>query len=162
MTRTFVGILLIALIGQAAGAIDGSIRHVRISAAPSAAVNPGDESGPESGLPFFLNIPQAQALFEAGETIFADARPLDQFEEAHISGAEHLDPDAFVEGEDPDFVYTYPYEQRIVIYCQGGECDASELVAIRLQEFGFMNVHILQPGYPGWVEAGQPTEVGKP
>ena len=63
-------------------------------------------------------------------------------------------------GAEPDFVYLYPPEQIIVIYCPGGECDASELVSIRLQERGFSNTHILKPGYPGWVEAGLPTEAG--
>ena len=162
MTRTLIGILAIALIGQVAGAINGSIRQVRTSAAP-VVIEGEDNATDENGeLPFFLDIPQAQALFDAGETIFADARPLDQYAEGHIAGAEHLDPNAFFGGEEPDFVYTYPYEQLIVIYCPGGECDASELVAIRLQGFGFMNVHILQPGYPGWVDAGLPTEVGQP
>jgi len=165
MTRTLIGILVIALLGQVAGAIDGSIRHVRISAAPAVAdgqAGAGVESEPGGELPFFLDIAQGRALFEAGDTIFADARPIDQYEQGHIAGAEHLDPDAFTSGEDPDFVYTYPYDQRIVIYCPGGECDASELVAIRLQGYGYMNVHVLQPGYPGWVDAGLPTEVGAP
>ena len=160
--KTLLGILIIALLGQVAGAINGSIRQVRTSAAP-VVIEGEDNATDENGeLPFFLDIPQAQALFDAGETIFADARPLDEYEEGHIAGAEHLDPNAFFGGEDPDFVYSYPYEQLIVIYCPGGECDASELVAIRLQGFGFMNVHILQPGYPGWVEAGLPTEEGAP
>ena len=157
MTRTIIGIVVIALLGQVAGAIDGSVRHVRTTAAPTA--TPTTANG---ALPFFLDIPQARALFESGEAVFADARPLDQYEEGHIAGAEHLDPDAFFGGEDPDFVYTYAMDQRVVIYCPGGDCDASELVAIRLQGFGFTDVHVLQPGYPGWVEAGLPTEVGLP
>jgi rhodanese-related sulfurtransferase len=156
MTRTIIGIVVIALLGQAAGAIDGAFRHVRTTAAPV------DGGRVDEALPFFLDVPQAQALFEKGEVVFADARPLEQYEEGHIAGAEHLDPDAFFGNEDPDFVYTYRIDQRIVVYCPGGECDASELVAIRLQGFGFNNVHILLPGYPGWVEAGLPTEVGRP
>jgi len=159
--KTLLGILIIAIIGQVAGAIDGSVRSVRTTAAPIAEpVDGGDTTQQGETLGFYLNVPQAQALFEAGETVFADARPLDQYEEGHIAGAEHLDPDAFTTGEDPDFVYIYPMDQRIVIYCPGGDCDASDLVAIRLQDLGYTSVHVLKPGYPGWVEAGLPTEAG--
>jgi len=164
MTRTLIGIVIIALLGQAAGAIDGAFRSVRFTAAPTeTAPAPTDGAAPvESMLGYYIDVPQAKALFEAGDTVFADARPLEQYEEGHIAGAEHLDPDAFFGGEDPEFVYTYPMEQRIVIYCPGGECDASELVAVRLEGFGFSNLHILKPGYPAWVEAGLPTEAGAP
>ena len=177
MTKTLFGILAIAILGQIAGAIDGSIREVSLSAAPAAApgeppanMNARAEADGDAGatepqtveLGFFIDIPQAKTLFEAGDAVFADARPLDQYEEGHIVGSEHLDPNLFFGGEDPDFVYIYPIEQRIVIYCQGGQCDASELVAIRLQGFGYSNLHILKPGYPAWVEAGLPTEAGQP
>ncbi|MCB9847694.1 MAG: rhodanese-like domain-containing protein [Phycisphaeraceae bacterium] len=156
--KTLLGILIIALLGQAAGAIDSSMREIRFTAAPS-----GDEPGTDaSAVGYHLDVAQAKALYEAGDTVFADARPLEHYEEGHIAGAEHLDPDAFLEAEPPDFVFIYPPEQRIVIYCPGGECEASELVAVRLKGFGFTNLHILVPGYPGWVAAGLPTEEGAP
>jgi len=159
--KTILGIILIALLGQIAGAIDSSLREVRTSAAPTSTQAPDSSSdAPTESLPFFIDVSQAAALFEAGDTVFADARPVDQYIEGRIEGAEHLSPEAFLGGAEPDFVYMYPPEQRIVIYCPGGECDASELVAIRLQEYGFTNLHILEPGYPGWVEAGLPTESG--
>ena len=161
--KTLIGIIIIALLGQVAGAIDGSVRTVRTSAAPvsdPAPTSPSGDPTQPAPLSFYIDVAQAQALFESGEAVFADARPLDQFEAGHIEGAEHLDPDAFFGGAEPDFVYLYPPEQIIVIYCPGGECDASELVSIRLQERGFSNTHILKPGYPGWVEAGLPTEAG--
>lgn len=161
--KTLIGILIIALLGQVAGAIDGSVRTVRTSAAPAvdpAPTAPTDDPSQPAELGFYIDVSQAQALYEAGDAVFADARPLDQYEEGHIAGAEHLDPDAFFGGAEPDFVYLYPPDQIIVIYCPGGECDASELVSIRLQERGFSNTHILKPGYPGWVEAGLPTEAG--
>ncbi len=160
MARTLIGIVVIALLGQVVGAVDGSIRSVRTTAAPVTVLV--DDGTPQQGeaLGFYLDVPQAQALYEAGETVFADARPIEQYEEGHIAGAEHLDPDAFTASEDPDFVYIYSMDQRVVIYCPGGECDASDLVAIRLQDLGYTNVHVLKPGYPGWVEAGLPTETG--
>jgi len=46
-----------------------------------------------------------------------------------------------------------------VIYCKGGDCDESLLVAQELKGMGF-TCHIFLDGYPAWSEAGYPTVKG--
>src|SRR3990167_11456322 len=67
----------------------------------------------------------------------------------HIPGAIHLSKGVIerdIEKNIPDFNTT------IVVYCSGGFRCA--LVAENLQKMGYANVHSLDTGLRGWVEAG--------
>jgi 3-mercaptopyruvate sulfurtransferase SseA len=50
----------------------------------------------------------------------------------------------------------------IVVYCDGGDCEASHDMAIMLESAGYMEVYVLHDGYPGWERAGHPVEQGPP
>ncbi len=45
---------------------------------------------------------------------------------------------------------------RIVVYCDGTQCDLSHRVSERLQQLGFANVQILTNGWSVWRQAGLP------
>lgn len=93
------------------------------------------------------------------QVIFLDAREADKFAESHIPGAFNLTPDSFFNDTLPEGVGFWPKDSLIVVYCSGGECDASHLVQARLmQEKAFTSVFIIQAGLPGWQSAGLPTE----
>ena len=100
-------------------------------------------------------------FFEAGNGFLIDARPIDQYREGHIPGAFHIDVDAFRQGR-PEVLDFLPTDAEIVIYCGGGECDASHMVERMLQSHGYTNLKIFEPGYPAWEKAGQPVEKGDP
>jgi rhodanese-related sulfurtransferase len=53
-----------------------------------------------------------------------------------------------------------PPGDTVVIYCVGGECDASHNVARRLAQIGFTDLRIMGVGYTDWVNAGFPIEEG--
>lgn len=105
----------------------------------------------------------AQGLTEFGMADFIDARRGDEYEEGHIAGSFNIPPRAF-SGQTPAAIqsqdHLVPDGRAVIIYCNGGDCDASHLVAQYLEEMQFPYVFIMTDGYPAWVDAGYPTEAG--
>lgn len=126
---------------------------------------PGDpvpESVSESRtLGFEISTEDAFALWEQQLATFLDARSLEDFEAGHIADAYYLPYDELASGQIPEVVdFALSPDQPVVIYCSGGECDASHNAAALLQPMGFVTLHIYVDGYPGWVDAGHPIETG--
>ena len=96
------------------------------------------------------------------EVPFIDARRTSVYEEGHIAGARSIpvweaDLDErlkalYEEGLDP--------EAPIVVYCSGGNCEDSHMLAQRLWGLGLNNVLVYKDGYPDWVKNGGPTRTG--
>ena len=114
-----------------------------------------------------ISIEQAAALYNvwatdetgAAEVHFLDARTPEKFAEGRVAGALNVTPQSFFDGSLPEEIEYWPKDAPIVVYCDGGDCDASHQVQVRLaQAKGFENVFIIGDGYPKWVEAGLPTE----
>jgi rhodanese-related sulfurtransferase len=82
--------------------------------------------------------------------LWVDARSRAKYEHAHIPGAVLLNEEewnsltsAFSDAYDPDV--------PVVVYCDGGSCDASHAVADRLRkEFGLQKVYVLKGGWSAW------------
>lgn len=108
-----------------------------------------------------ITIEEAFKLFELGST-FVDARPLEEYLESHIPMAFALSPEAIETAQLDTFMSYNAPEQRVVIYCEGGDCHASESVGIYLQDLGYNTIHILTAGFPAWQEAGYEVETGNP
>jgi rhodanese-related sulfurtransferase len=53
-------------------------------------------------------------------------------------------------------------DDPIVIYCSGGDCRDSHLLASRLMLEGYGHLLIFRDGFPAWVAQGHPTEKGRP
>jgi rhodanese-related sulfurtransferase len=88
-----------------------------------------------------------------------DARPIDQYAAGHVSGAFHLDFAAF-QGGTPEEKLAMLQGMPLIIYCSGGDCDASHKVQTMLRRYGFEELYVFVPGYPGLEEAGFPIEQG--
>jgi rhodanese-related sulfurtransferase len=97
--------------------------------------------------------------------LFLDARRTSVFEEGHIAGARPFsvwesDVDEkvnklFEERPDPE-----QQNQPIVIYCSGGACEDSHMLADKLWGIQFNNVYVYKDGYPDWVNRGGATRKG--
>ncbi len=108
-----------------------------------------------------LNLEQARALFNEGEAIFIDARPSREYEKARILGAMHLSTESIASGAAGpilDELLGFGLDYPLILYCHGGDCDASENTAIRLQQMGFTNIRIMTAGFDDWVNAGYEVE----
>ncbi|MBX3357833.1 MAG: hypothetical protein KF745_05335 [Phycisphaeraceae bacterium] len=95
--------------------------------------------------------------------IFLDARSADEFAAGHIKGA-HLAPlTLFRRNTPPAILSQIAKDQPIIVYCIGGNnCEASEDVALVLQQSGFINVSVFHDGWTGWAAMGYPSETGAP
>lgn len=107
-----------------------------------------------------ITLDDALELQKLG-AVFIDARHRPEYEEGHIQGAFLLPADMFDQGK-PECLNFIDPNSFLVIYCSGGECDASHNTAKMLQQVGYMKTHILKPGYPAWKNAGHPIGTGKP
>ena len=104
----------------------------------------------------------AAALHKAG-VLFLDARRTSVYEEGHIAGARSYS----VWESDIDEKVNKLFEERsdptaqnkpIVIYCSGGACEDSHMLAQKLWGIQFNNVYVYKDGYPDWVQRRGPIE----
>jgi rhodanese-related sulfurtransferase len=97
--------------------------------------------------------------------LFLDARRTSVYEQGHIPGARtysvwESDIDdkvqkLFAERSDPT-----AQNLPIVIYCSGGDCEDSHMLAQKLWGIQFNNVYVYKDGFPDWQQHGAPVHTG--
>ncbi len=105
-----------------------------------------------------------EALHGKG-VLFLDARRTSVYEQGHIPGARpysvwESDIDEkvnklFAERSDPR-----DQNLPIVIYCSGGDCEDSHMLAQKLWGIQFNNVYVYRDGFPDWQKRGLPIHTG--
>ena len=107
---------------------------------------------------------EAWERFQA-HAMFLDARRSQEFEVGHIPGAFSV-PVWEADLEDRLFqvlATRHPGpEDPIVIYCSGGDCRDSHLLAMKFLARGDYRLLVYRDGFPGWVAAGRAVEKGRP
>ncbi len=78
--------------------------------------------------------------------LWVDARSRADYERAHIAGAILLNEDEW-DFCLPELLDTWQPGQRIIVYCGGGGCRASESVARRLKSINLTPVFVLDGGW---------------
>ncbi|GAB5497057.1 MAG: hypothetical protein Phyf2KO_21370 [Phycisphaerales bacterium] len=109
-----------------------------------------------------ITLRQARYLYENDRAIFIDARLPEYYEQGHIEGAFSVSTEAFQSGP-PFAVQVLDDSRYVVIYCGGGACEESKIVAedLAIERPDLENmIHIFEDGYPAWESAGLPTDVG--
>lgn len=126
---------------------------------------PAKEFNPHPDKPYIeLHGDDVAALHSKG-VLFLDARRTSVYEQGHIPGARPFsvwesDVDDKVNklyAERPD-----PKDQNlpIVIYCSGGDCEDSHMLAQKLWGIGFNNAYVYKDGFPDWQKRGEPVHTG--
>lgn len=111
---------------------------------------------------FEIDVPTAFAYFQQGKA-FIDSRHLPDFEAGHVKNAYQLSADELLAGKAGDWFMALDKSDVVVIYCGGGDCDASHnLRNYMVASFQFQNCLIMHDGWPGWTKAGHPGEQGPP
>lgn len=84
----------------------------------------------------------------AKDAYIIDAREGHDFEEGHLVNALHI-PSSDIYGNMEKVTNVIPMvpDSRIIVYCGGGECEASKNVAVVLRDFGYTNVWIYENGW---------------
>lgn len=95
--------------------------------------------------------------------VFLDARRTAMFTEGHIPGARSFSAweDGLPEKVDQLSIFTADLKLPVVIYCSGGDCHDSHLVAQKLWLAGFRNLRIYTDGYPDWETRKLPVAQGE-
>jgi len=108
-----------------------------------------------------VRLPEFRSSAEGKRALILDARPSVFFEQGHVPGALNLARDDFAR----DYRRLSPElkaatDKPIVVYCSGGECHDSRLVANALLTLGFSDVRVFTGGWEEWQAAGLPTATG--
>lgn len=91
----------------------------------------------------------------AAGAVVVEALPNEYYEASHIPGAVNLPLDA----TDEDIVEALPDQAAdVVVYCSNLECANSTVLAERLEELGYRNVHDYAAGKQDWADAALPLE----
>ncbi len=78
---------------------------------------------------------------------FIDARELHDFEAGHLIGAIHL-PSSDIYGNIDNVMAVVPTpDQMLIVYCGGGQCEASKNVGQVLRDFKYTNVWLYEKGW---------------
>ncbi len=107
---------------------------------------------------------EAWKAFQSG-TPFLDARRSSEFAEGHVARA-WCTP--VWESDVDDRLIAFKAARRpgsedpIVIYCGGGDCRDSHLLAEKLLNEGYFHLLIYRDGFPDWMAQGHPVEKGQP
>ena len=108
-----------------------------------------------------IGTDDAEQLFRE-KRLFLDARRTTVYADGHIPGARSF---PIWESDIADRVKAF-YEEGldqnapIVIYCSGGDCEDSHLLAEKLYMVGFNNLLVYKDGFPGWQKRSLPAVKG--
>jgi rhodanese-related sulfurtransferase len=136
-------------------------------AAPAATKLPREES-PLSRFPAhpdkpFVEISGDDATWlVARGVLVVDARRRKDYEQGHVAGARNISP---WEGDADAKITALVNEGRdgaipVVVYCSGGDCEDSHMLATRIYGGGFNNLLVYKDGWPDWVKRGGKSAAG--
>lgn len=81
------------------------------------------------------------------DAIIVDAREDHDWDESRLIGAVHLPSSAIYENINNIMAVVPTPQSMIIVYCGGGQCEASKNVAIVLREFEYTNVWLYEQGW---------------
>ncbi|MBK9063799.1 MAG: rhodanese-like domain-containing protein [Acidobacteria bacterium] len=136
-------------------------------AAPAATKLPLEESS-LSRFPAHPDKPYVEisgddaAWLVARGVLVVDARRKKDYEQGHVAGARNISP---WEGDADAKITALVNEGRdgaipVVIYCSGGDCEDSHMLATRIYGGGFNNLLVYRDGWPDWVKRGGKSATG--
>ncbi len=134
--------------------VDPSTDPEPASTEPAAAA--AEEELPE----YYISVADAFELWDQGMP-FVDARTDNERVVGTVDGAFHLETRNFIEFSANSVLDQMDPAFPVVVFCGGGECDASENVAKRLIGWGFSEVYIMHEGFGAWADAGHPTQAAE-
>lgn len=167
--RDFVGVIALAIISMAIGLL---INRFRSTPVPLAYQPPQERlAGELTRLIKAPLVPDTQVetadldatrtAVENHSATVLDARDEVFFRRNHIPGALSLPRDDFGRAyQRLSSTLDKSRDKPIIVYCSGGECHDSRLVARALLSLGFSSVRVFTGGWTEWKEAHLPKEPG--
>ena len=107
-----------------------------------------------------VGLAQFRAAVDNKTALILDARPAEFFQRGHVPGALNLARDDFAQ----DYRRLAPTlkanTKPIIVYCSGGECHDSKLVANALLSLGSSDVSVYTGGWDEWSTQNLPVATG--
>lgn len=136
------------------------------SPAPQVNLPAGLQTRPRKTFPPHPNVASLEITNEDAlqlwheKAIFIDARRTDVYNTGHVKGARSMPVwEADIDDRVRDFFNEVTDQQQpIVVYCTGGNCEDSHMLAEKLWGAGFENVLVHTDGFPGWLKIGGAVE----
>jgi rhodanese-related sulfurtransferase len=166
LARDFCGVIVLAIVSAAAGVAWNRLHGPSI---PLAYQTPAQRLDAQltsliKAPPFHvtelqtIGIRQFQTLVHDKGAVILDARAAPFYQQGHVPGAINLARDDFARDYQSLAPRLKPDRDRlIVVYCSGGECHDSKLVASALMSLGFSDVRVFTGGWEQWTQAGLPV-----
>jgi len=108
-----------------------------------------------------IGLPEFRAAGEKKSALIFDARPAQFFIQGHVPGALNLARDNFAHDyRQVSSILKAAVDKPIIVYCSGGICHDSRLVANALMTLGFSDVSVFTGGWEAWSKAGLPVSRG--
>jgi rhodanese-related sulfurtransferase len=108
-----------------------------------------------------IELAEFRAAVDSKSALILDARSSVFFEQGHVPGALNLARDNFA----ADYQHLSPVlkgmsDKPVIVYCSGGYCHDSRMVAGALMTLGFENVRVFTGGWDEWSAANLPISKG--
>ncbi len=120
---------------------------------------------PAHGQPFVEITGEAAAWLHARGVLFLDARRSKDFAQGHVSGARSFpvwEAEVVRERVEGLVAEGRDLSLPVVLYCSGGDCEDSHMLAQTLFGAGFENLLVYRDGFPDWVKRGGAVRTGGP
>lgn len=98
----------------------------------------------------FINYNQLKKYLNDPSFLIIDARNDIDYANGHIDNAINIDAYLLDQTEYFKLITMLPRDKILIIYCSGGNCDASEKLAKDILSFGFKNVLVYYGGWEEW------------
>lgn len=106
-----------------------------------------------------VTMEEVLAALAGNTAYFVDAREKAEYVEGHLRGAVNLPSSAIYENADA-VTAVVPPDARVIVYCGGGQCEASHNVSDALRrDFGYQNVVIYTKGWEEVLTSGRFAEL---
>lgn len=97
-----------------------------------------------------ITYEQMKRIIGNKDFIIIDARSPENYNKEHIKNAINIFPYGD-ENEMMSKILELPLNKKIVVYCDGGNCDSSHKLAENIIAFGYSNVYIYSGGWEEWI-----------
>ena len=98
---------------------------------------------------------------EMGLNVFVDARNDEAYEDGHIPGAIQADH-YWIEDFIDNILLHAQVAEKLIVYCNGGNCEDSILVCSDLLDAGvsYDKIYLFAGGWEAWTAANMPVATG--
>ena len=161
--QTIILLVLAAVIGLGANLVSpNNIDYIGAYRNLSGSEGPVIPPEAEENDPPFIDINVAHLEHSTHRTIFIDARDEEEFDCGTIPGSINIPFDYLPDGDLKLYFDSclghVAYDQPIVVFCSGEECDLSLHLARNLADYGYSNVAIFFGGSREWERFGLEME----